>query len=336
MSQAYADPNCPDCGGMGFIYGASMLDGGHSCHCMMDALKLQNMEKIWPSLSRAKTFDKLREDPPLKYLLRHNAWITGKMAYFRAHLKALAFTQDPMWDARVFTDLDIVETWLKTAKAQGHKIYDSEVDNHSNEFIAMDIAELVIPYDLIILKLGVKQAPNKETHSTLLEALAIRQHLGKPVWIVDQPDQPILDDFHKAYSERLENILHHWTHVELVGPRVQVISRATQEDFDYDVVAASQDVDDILEVPEEAASAVNDALSDLTEEEVEEETEADAQAEEEDEEEAEEEEGDEEEEDLDPMLEALRRNEERAAQEERYGKKKKRRSNWSRRKKGGS
>jgi len=180
VSREYADPNCPDCGGLGFIYGESMLDPGHACHCVMDALKLQNMEQIWPSLSKSKEIPHLRKKPPLRDLVKHNVYVTARDADFRAHLKALAFTKGTMWDARVFSDKDLVTAWLRTAKAQGHKIYDSEIDNYKGKFVAMDIDELVEPFELVILKLGVKQAPNKETHSVLLEALTSRTHLGKP------------------------------------------------------------------------------------------------------------------------------------------------------------
>lgn len=338
MSQAYADPDCPDCGGMGFIYGASMLDGGRSCHCMMDALRLQNMEKVWSSLPRAREIENLRKDPPLKLILKRNAWITAPRVFFRAHLKALAYSLDPMWDARVFTDLDIVETWLKTAKAQGHKIYDSEVDNHENDFIAMDIGELVTSYELVIFMLGVKQAPNKETHSTLLEALAIRQHLGKPTWIVDAPDQPILDEFHKAYSKKLENLLQHWLHIRLVGPKAMVEQMATE--WDYDPVGDVSAADRLLDVPPDAEAAVTEALSDFGElgddpEVLEDgppkpkrnklkakpEDEEDASGQDEEdasgEEYEEEYEEDEPAEDLNPMLQQLLKNEQRAAEKER-------------------
>ena len=309
-----------------------MLDGGHCCHCMMDALKLQNMDKVWPSLAASKEFTDLRLNPPLANFLNHSIWITGRESYFRAHLKAVAFVQDTMWDARVFTDLDLLDAWLKTAKAQGHKIYDSEIDNHENRFVAMDVSELVDSFGLVILKLGVKQAPNKETHSVILEALAVRRHLGLPTWVVDQPDQRIDDMTHRGYSELLEGMLGHWPHLGLSGPNVVKIGGAAPQTQPEPELVSNLSADDILETAPEAAEEIDAALSDLDEEpkddeEPEEEVEEDEEEVEDDEEEEEDDEGG-----VDPMIAALQANEERAAEKERYKPKKKKKSSWGRKK----
>lgn len=333
MSREYADPNCPDCGGLGFIYGESMLDGGHSCHCVMDALKLHNMERMWKSLSTAREIPGLRERPPLKSLVGFNVWITAKDVVFRAHLKALAFSKSTMWDARVITDKDLPDAWLKTAKAQGHKIYQSEIANHENQFRAMDIAELVEPSELLILKLGVMQTPNKELYSCVLETLTTRMHIGKPTWIVDQLDQRINDMSHRAYSEKLESILSHWPHVGLVGAHLKVLSGPTVEEVP--TMVSDMSPDDLLETEPEAEVEIDDALSDLDEDGVEEDVVEDVVEDEETEEEEYEYEEIEEEEDEepDPMLAAMMANEEKAAEKERYGSKRKKRS-WNT-KKGG-
>jgi len=337
VSREYADPDCPDCGGLGFIYGESMLDGGHSCHCMMDALKLQNMEKTWVSLSEAKEIPRLRERPPLKKLVKHNLWITASDDLFRAHFKALAFSQTTMWDARVFSDKDLVSAWLKTAKAQGHKIYDSEIDNHEGKFVAMDIDELVEPFELVVLKLGVKQAPNKETPNVLLEAVAARVHLGKPTWIVDQPDQRIDFMHHRGYSEHLEGILNHWPHITFVGAGVKVLS-GPEPERQKDVVY--MDPGEVLEPTPEATAAIEEALSDLKpgdegeeeneEDEGEEENEEDEGEEENEEDEGEEENEEDDDDEEDPMVAALRINEEKAAQKQRG--KPRRKKPWKKRK----
>lgn len=298
-----------------------MLDGGHCCRCMIDALKLQNMEKVWPSLSQAKEVPHLRQDPKLRHLLKRDLWITAKENVFRAHLKAVAFSQSTMWDAKVISDLDLIETWLKTAKAQGHKIYDSEIDNHAGKFVAMDIAELVEPFGLVILKLGVKQAPNKEMHSVLLEALATRRHLGRPTWIVDQPDQRIDDMAHRGYSEILEMMLSHWIHVALIGSDLRTMSGP--EPVREPEIVSDMDANDILE---NSNAAVDDALSDLKEdsEEVEGEDEDDTEAVEVDEE-WEDDEGDGEEEEpedegMDPAFAAMMANEDKPTKKKKYKK----------------
>jgi hypothetical protein len=359
VSASYADPDCPDCGGHGFIYGESMLDGGRTCHCMMDALKRQNMERIWPSLSKAPEIPGLREKPPLRSLLKRNIWITAKEGVLRAHIKALAYTQSEMWDVLVISDADLVDTWLATAKAQGHKIFDTEIADRKSRFAAMAIAELVEPPDLVIFKLGVKQAPNKETNSVLLESVNLRRHLGRPTWIIDQPDHRIDSDFHKGYSDLLHGLISHWPHIGLRSGDAFLITAGSQEDDGLQVVS-DYVVDDIVEargeVEDDASAQIEDALSDLDDEDTDEEGEAldeegeDEELDEDEEEgedeeldEDEEEEGDEEEEDeeeyeedespMNSFVAQMEANEEKAAQKERrsrYSKKPPKFKKWSR------
>lgn len=220
MTPEYADPDCPRCGGRGWIYASSMLvlpgeKGGRYCECAQDILRLKNMDRIWRSLSEARMPGGLRRDPPLKKLLGRNAWITAKEEHFRAHLKALAFTMPDLWDAKVYSDKDLLKAWLNTAYAQGHKIFDTELNDTMVTVRAMYIDELVEPPEHVILMLGVKQAPNKETPNVLLEAVRSRMHIGRPMWIVDQPDSGIDQVHHRGYSEQLDGLLQHWPHWRL-------------------------------------------------------------------------------------------------------------------------
>ena len=257
MSREYADPDCAHCGGSGFIYGESMLDGGHYCECTLDALRLQNMESVWKALPAAKQIPGLRPRAPLLRLVTKDLWITAKVPTFQAHLKAVAYNRSTMWDCRVFSDKDLLTAWLNTARAQGHKIYDAEVE--AARINAMDIDELVEPPELVILMLGVKQAPNKETPNVLLEAIGVRRHLGKPTWVVDQPDHPVDQMSHLCYSETLEMWLSHWPHLELHGPNVKIAGGP---------VAAPDPVSDVdPEEVVEGAEEIEEALADLGDEE---------------------------------------------------------------------
>jgi len=281
VSREYANPDCPHCEGSGFIYGESMLDGGHSCDCTIDFLRRQNMEKIWKSLSTVKDVPGLREQAPLLKLVDRDLWITAKEAVFRAHFKAVCYAKPPMWDARVASDKDLVKAWLNTAYAQGHKIYDTELDHVTVS--AMYIDELVEPYDLVVLVLGVKEAPNKETPNVLLEALQTRRHLGKPTWIVDQPQRRLDRVEHRCYSEQLEGMLSHWPHVGLVGASVRVLGGPVEPAHSV----ADADVGDILEGDPAAAEIISEAISDIGGEDAEEEEEIEGEEEAEEEEEAE-------------------------------------------------
>jgi hypothetical protein len=256
----YADPDCPHCGGSGFIYGESMLDGGHSCTCTLDFMRRQNMEKVWPSLSEAKGIPGLRLNPPLIHLTHRDVWITAKEPVFKAHLQAVCYARSYMWDAKVWSDKDLVKAWLNTAYAQGHKIYDTELD--SVRVTAMYIDELVESYELVVLLMGVKEAPNKETPSVLLEAIKTRLHLGRPTWVVDQPQRRLDRVEHRAYSEVLEGLLSHWPHVALLGPTIKIAGAPIEPAHPV----SDADVDDLIDEGDaEAGAVINEALSDVDE-----------------------------------------------------------------------
>lgn len=255
MSREYADAKCPKCLGRGFLYPKSMLTlpgerGGRYCDCALDALRRKNMERIWPSLSTAPTIPGLRDTAPLTKFLKKSLWITGRSELFKAHLQSLAYNRSSMWDCRVYTDAQLLDSWFGTAKAQGVKIFDLEVDKSTLE--AIDLRDLIEPPDLVVLMLGVKQLPNKEAPNSLLEALSIRKHVGKPTWIVDQPDQRIDMDWHRYYSEQLEGWLNHWIHLELTGASFKVISGPYEQPLE---TVSDHEVLDILEDESEPPQA---------------------------------------------------------------------------------
>jgi hypothetical protein len=255
-----------------------MFLGARDCECAMDGMRLENMDRVWPGLSAAPEIPALKAKPPLGGLTNRNLWITSRHKAFRAHLKAVAYSKPILWDCRVYSDKDLVETWLRTAKAQGHKIYDSEIANYEGSFVAMDIAELVEPPQLAIIILGVKEAPNKESPNVLLEAVRSRMHLNKPTWLVDQQDRKIDSDFHRCYSEQLETILSRWSHLEIEGIHTSLLSGPSPE-IRRDHAVASVDIEDLLEEGSEAESEPEGAVVISTSEEEEEEEDAEEETE---------------------------------------------------------
>jgi hypothetical protein len=258
VSREYADPDCPICGGAGFVYPVCLFTrpgekGGRFCNCAMDSLRLVNMDRVWPSLASSREYPRLREDPPLRHFVKRDLWVTAQVEVFRAHLKALAYTKPTLWDCRVYPDAELITSWLGTAKAEGIKIYDLDAERSTLE--AIDLRDLVEPPELVILLLGVKQLPNKESPNSLLEAIGFRQHAGKPTWLVDQPDHRIDHAHHRFYSETLEMWLAHWIHVQLNG---RVLRKAGgPADAPVETVDSTAAIDDIVE------SKIENALSDL-------------------------------------------------------------------------
>lgn len=260
MSNHYSDPDCPQCGGRGFLYAASMLTlpgerGGRYCDCTMDALKLENMERIWKSLSEVRLLPGMRDKPILKPLLSKSIWITAHPILFKAHLKGLAFNMDSMWDCKVRMDAELLDSWFGTAKAQGVKIFDMEIDKST--LAAIDIRDLVEPPELVAIVLGVKQLPNKEAPNALLEAIAYRRHVGKPTWIVDQPDQQIDQVHHRFYSETLESWLANWVHIQLGKETLTVVSQG----YVQTVAEDAGNIDDLVDA--EGSDEVDEMLDDL-------------------------------------------------------------------------
>ena len=279
MQKPYADPNCPQCHGEGWIYAPSMITlpgmrGGRDCDCTLDHHRRINMERVWHSLSSAKDIPGLRENTILPDLTSKNLWITAIEKALRRHLKALCYRKSHMWSARVWSDADILKAWLGTSYAQGHKIYDTELD--SVRVNAMSIDELVEGYDLVIFKLGVKATPNKEAPTNLLEALYCRRHLGKPTWIVDQPDRPITHIEHRCYSDELSDLLQEWPHLSLTASGgIKVLnngSTSTQKtvenqepvrvDLEKAALAGLQP-EPVSEADTVAAEVIDDILDDL-------------------------------------------------------------------------
>ena len=248
----YADPACPICHGRGFIYGESMLDGGRYCECTLDGMRLDNMNRIWESLPEALNIPQFREDPKLARFANKSVWITAPVKLFKAHLKALAYNKPTIWHARVRTDAELLDAWFGTAKAQGVKFFDLEVEQSTLR--AIDIRDLVEPPDLCIIMMGVKKLPNKEAPGSLAEAISYRSHLEKPTWVVDQPSQP-LDGNHRYFSDEVERIMRRWPHVTLMGDKVHVQNDDTPKPV---VSEAVHDLSSILADPEDEVEESED------------------------------------------------------------------------------
>jgi len=199
---------------MGFLYEKSLLDGGRYCDCTLLQLRLANMDRIWKSLSKATVSPALVKAAPLFPYVRQNLYITASPALFRKHFKAVCFHRSTVWDARVRTDADLLDSWLGTTKLQGKHIFDVEIAE-AISLKAVDLPSLLGSFPLMVIVLGVKRLANRESANALLEALNYRQHEELPVWLVDQVDHPITEISHLFYSDHLSDRLREWKHIQL-------------------------------------------------------------------------------------------------------------------------
>ena len=166
--------------------------GTQNCDCVFKRDLLANVKRVWKVLLSVES----AETSPLLKLTKQNLWLTASSYTFRRHLRHVAFRMGTQWDARVIADASLMSAWLATAK----KVRDPDVTNPSgaarefdgppsDEF--MTLLDLVAPYDLLIIRLGIKAAANKEMANVLAEALNERDMLGKPTWVIDDPARPL-------------------------------------------------------------------------------------------------------------------------------------------------
>jgi hypothetical protein len=216
--------DCPNCLGRGFIVG-SRDDGtpsGTRCGCVLLKDVMTNVTKIWPQfdLNRVGRLSKGTRSPLQDYGNR-NLYVTASEPIFKMHLRHTAVRQGSHWGARVHADVSLFEAWFFTAKAKGAEIYDVNVrDTPLSEYPS--IPEMVIPPDLLILLMGVKNSRNVASPELLRETLKLRDFAGKPTWVVDQPNQIVTESHHLFYSSENKDWLDTWNHVTLDMARTRV------------------------------------------------------------------------------------------------------------------
>lgn len=227
MPEGNGDKDCPKCRGRGVI--PLEIDGWpgagtQNCDCVFKRDLIANVKRVWKVLLSVESVD----SSPLLKMTKQNVWITASNYTLRRHLRYVAFRMGVNWDARVVADASLITAWLATAV----EVKDPDVRHPSeaaqefdgppsNEF--MTLLDLVAPYDLLIIRLGIKAAANKEMANVLAEALNERDMLGKVTWVVDDPGRPLAPG-HKCYSEDVLSILEDYERVVLkseVNPALQ-------------------------------------------------------------------------------------------------------------------
>lgn len=213
-SSKYGDPACSLCGGTGRVKGVNPphYKGPSSlrmCRCVLVRKLKENVERGMAGLSTARRI----KNSILMDKTNRNLRITADEAWVAAQLRYVAFRNPFNWDFRVCTDAELVQAWLATAAAQGHEIFDTDARHDTPRSLRyMTLDDIAGSAHLLIIRLGVKTAPNKEMPNVLLEALRIRQHEGLPTWLWDQQEHPLVMG-HRCWSDMLDEYLCSWDHV---------------------------------------------------------------------------------------------------------------------------
>ncbi len=172
------------------------------CSCAIKGDILANVEKGLKGLSAAPVV----KSSPLVDRQDSSLWITAGDE-FLAHLRHIAIRQPASWSFRVVSDAELVTAWLATVALKGDDIIDADAHLVSTRYLT--IPDLVVPPDLIIIRMGVKVARNVASPEVLAEALNIRYHEDKPTWVWDEPHHPLGME-HLFWSDTVSRILKPW------------------------------------------------------------------------------------------------------------------------------
>lgn len=210
--EMYGDLQCSVCHGRGRL-DAPTPEGYRGppslimCKCVLRKEIIKNTNRIMYDLIHARKVIR----SPLLGRIHDDLRISADVEWFRANMRYVALRQNPNWDCRIVTDAELVTAWLATAAAKGMEIFDADVRNEveKRSLRYMTLADISGSATLLIVKLGVKSAPNKEAPNVLLEALRTRMHEGLPTWLWEQPEAPLAQG-HRCWSEEVDYELSGW------------------------------------------------------------------------------------------------------------------------------
>ena len=211
QTHPYAKKDCQKCFGSGKV--RILVKNGppkeKMCECTLTKRLLANADRGWAGISKAPV---VKSSQLMDYKDK-SLWVTAEPNYMKANLRHIAIRQPLSWRFMVVTDKELMAAWLATAALAGVDLFDKEAyEISANKF---SIEDLIQPYDLVVIRLGVKNARNSAMAEVLLEALALRQHLEKPVWVWDQPSRPLTEG-HLCWSMAVRLELAKWQHLKVV------------------------------------------------------------------------------------------------------------------------
>lgn len=181
------------------------------CDCVLRLDVLQNVEKGMAGLSKAPVV----QNSPLLEREGKNLWITAGEE-FHAHLRHVAVRKPTTWVFRVISDAELVTAWLASIALKGEEIRDPDAYLISTRFLT--IPDLVVPPDLVVIRMGIKVARNAAASEVLAEAINSRYHENKPTWFWDEPAAQ-MGPGHLFWSEQVGRILRPWERIkDLAAP----------------------------------------------------------------------------------------------------------------------
>ncbi len=209
--------DCPDCKGRGVLVIPKEELPPHAlpgttrfCGCVHRRDLMDNLKRGWKPISKVPS----APNSPLLGKQRSNVWLRSPLPDLKQHIRAAACKMAPRWRFKVITDTDLMTTWLYSA----NEVYDADVNQARTraENNSSRITDLVEPWELLIIRLGVKAARNNATAEVFLEALLHRQQIDRPTWVVDSSSWPLRDG-HLAWDVRVQEFLDDFEFIEIGG-----------------------------------------------------------------------------------------------------------------------
>lgn len=204
------NPDCPKCHGTGRVPAATKPPHPPSftrCVCVLHEDIVMNVERGMKGLSGAAPI----ESSVLSDLQDENVLITANSRWMLRNLRHVAIRMPPTWFFKVVSDADLVTAWLSSTAIKGIEIFDADAFAVSTKYLS--IPDLVMPPDLLIVRMGVKAARNSASPEVLAEALNIRRHNERPVWVWDEPNHP-LGPGHMFWSDPVGEALRGYVRID--------------------------------------------------------------------------------------------------------------------------
>lgn len=214
--------DCPHCGGSGSIPADPNPPHPptfHRCVCVLQADILANVDRGMKGLPNAPIIP----ESPLMDLVDRDVILQGAGEVVRANIRHVAVRQPPVWMFKVVSDADLVTAWLSSTVIKGIEIFDADAFAVSTQYLS--IPDLVIPPDLLIIRMGVKVARNSAAPEVLAEALRTRQHADRPTWFWEDNLHPI-GPGHLFWSDAVGEALAGFARVNLESSKAKVSDRS--------------------------------------------------------------------------------------------------------------
>lgn len=204
---------CKKCHGYGYI----QVDDGHlgmpqavTCSCVIKKALATQAKKAWTGLEMIPA----RRNSLLKNKVKDCVVITANKSELMLHLRsALVVHQKPEEFIKVVSDATLISAWLSNLGRTNSEIIDPDF---IRDLRANSLEDLAESPTLLIIRLGVKTARNSAMPEVLAETIELRQHLGKPTWLVVEPNKP-LEEGHISWSRAVDDALDGWERISLVG-----------------------------------------------------------------------------------------------------------------------